>query len=284
MDSFQITFYILLAAVAYCFFGGLFTRNYSQVDRLWSVLPPVYVLIWMKDFSDNPRYVIAAVLVILWGIRLTTNFALKGGYAFSWRKGFYGEDYRWDVLKAKIPNRFLYELFNLFFISGFQLGLIFLFTLPVYYLGSVTGPLNGLDFILVGLHLILLIGEMTADIQQLSYYRRRGDEKEKNNRRIQLGFNTLGLWKYSRHPNYVCELGQWFIVYFYLHSRIGFHYTFAGPAVLLALFLGSTIMAESITSEKYEGYRNWKKMTAPWIPFLSYLPERKNKKEFLKEK
>ncbi|MBB6478944.1 DUF1295 domain-containing protein [Spirochaeta isovalerica] len=284
MDTLQLTFYILLAAIAYSFLGGLITKNYSQVDRLWSVLPPVYVLIWMKDFSSNPRYVIAAVLVVLWGIRLTTNFAIKGGYAFSFKKGFYGEDYRWDVLKAKIPNPVLFELFNLFFISGFQLGLIYLFTLPLYYLGSQTGPLTSVDYILFALHFILLAGEMTADIQQLTYYKKRSDEAEKNNRRIQLGFNTLGLWKYSRHPNYVCELGQWFVVYFYLHSRVGLHYTLAGPVVLLALFVGSTIMAENITAGKYEGYIRWKKMTAPWLPLLAPLPERKNKKAFLAEK
>lgn len=281
MDTLQLTFYIFLGTVVYSFIGGLITRNYSQVDRLWSVLPPVYVLIWMRDFIANPRYVIAAVLVVLWGIRLTMNFAIKGGYVFSWKKGFYGEDYRWDVLRKKIPNRFLFELFNLFFISGFQLGLIFLFTLPVYYIGSITAPLGTIDYLLFGIHFLFLAGETLADFQQLDYYRKR--ETQKNNKRIQLGFNTFGLWKFSRHPNYTCELGQWFVVYFYLHSKIGIHYTVMGPVVLMMLFIGSTIMAESITATKYEGYTKWQKLTAPWIPFISYLPKIREKKAFLEE-
>jgi len=283
MDSLGLTLSVLLIAIVYSFLAGLLTQNYSQVDRLWSLLPPVYVLIWMKDFGSNPRYVVASVLVVLWGIRLTSNFALKGGYVFSWKKGFYGEDYRWDVLKGKIGNRFLFELFNLFFISIFQLGLIFLFTLPLYYLGSVTGPLKLSDYIFFGIHLLFLAGEMTADIGQLNYYKKRSDEKEKDNHRVQLGFNTYGLWRYSRHPNYLCELGQWFIVYFYLHNQWGIHFTILGPILLSVLFLGSTIMAENITAGKYKAYRDWQRITAPWIPFLSYLPKRKYKETFLSE-
>lgn len=281
MASLQITHYILAISITFVFIAGVITRNYSHVDRLWSVLPAIYVLVWMRDFGSNPRFVIAAVLIILWGMRLTTNFAIKGGYAFTWKKGFYGEDYRWEVMRKKIPNRFLFELFNLFFISAFQLVLIYMFTLPVYFLGSITGPLTNTDVVLFALHFLFLAGETAADWQQLRYYSKRADESEKGNRRVQLGFNTFGLWKYSRHPNYVCELGQWFVVYFYLHSKTGWHYTFAGSSILLLLFVGSTILAESITSSKYPEYSNWKKMTAPWIPGFAFLPERGGKADFL---
>lgn len=283
MNSLTITLFILVAAVIFCFFGGLITRNYSHVDRLWSVLPPVYVLVWLKDFYNNPRFVIAAVLVVLWGARLTTNFAIKGGYAFSWKKGFYGEDYRWDVMRGKIPNRFLFELFNLFFISLFQQVLIFFFTLPVYFLGTIVTELSSADFLLFAAHFVLLAVETVADIQQLKYYRQRGDKEFSHDSRIQLGFNTYGLWKYSRHPNYVCEVGQWIVVYFYLHIHMGWHFAGAGVAVLIALFAGSIALAESITASKYPAYKNWQRMTSPWIPGLFYLPDFKSKESFLKQ-
>lgn len=283
MSSIHISLIILGISILYSFFAGLINRNYSYVDRLWSLLPPLYVLVWMGDFAGNPRYMIAAILVILWGVRLTANFAVKGGYAFSWKKGFYGEDYRWDVLRKRIPNRVLFELFNFAFISTFQLVLIFAFTLPLYFLGRYTAPLGPVDFILFGLHFLFLLLETIADIQQLHYYRKRSDQTMKGNRRVQLGFNTFGLWKYSRHPNYVCEISQWFIVYLYLHHMKGLDITLAGPVVLLVLFIGSTIMAESITASKYSEYGRWQKMTAPWIPFLFRLPERKAKKNLLEE-
>lgn len=283
MDSLTITLIILGISIGYSFIAGVITRNYSQVDRLWSVLPAVYVLVWMPDYIDNPRYIIPAILVILWGIRLTTNFAIKGGYKFSWKKGFYEEDYRWPVLKEKIPNRFLFELFNLFFISFFQLALVFAFTLPLYFYGMITGPITPVEIILYILHALFLLLETIADYQQLSYYKKRSDEAHKENPRIALGFNTFGLWKYSRHPNYVCETSQWVIVYLYLLVVVGYvHLSGLGVLILLLLFVGSTRMAEIITSKKYAAYTDWKKATPPWIPIDIFF--RKRARNAFKEK
>lgn len=273
MDALQISLTILVGCIAVAFVAGLLTRNYSHVDRLWSVLPPVYALVWMPSFAHNPRYLIAAGLVIAWGIRLTTNFALKGGYAFSWRRGFYEEDYRWAVLKRKIPGRFAFELFNLFFISGFQLALVFGFTLPLYDLGPLDAPLGLVDLLLLGLMAALLVLETVADLQQLRYYRKRDRPAHQNDPRIKLGFNTYGLWRFSRHPNYVCELGQWSVLYLLLYSTAGRHHASGlGALVLLLLFLGSTRMAETITASKYPAYTQWKRATPMWLPFDLYLP------------
>src|SRR5438034_1251974 len=82
---------------AICWVGSLITGNCSQVDRLWSFIPPVYVL-WFAaaaGFTD-PRLDVMAVLTALWGARLTYNFARKGGY----KRG--SEDYRWPVLRQRL--------------------------------------------------------------------------------------------------------------------------------------------------------------------------------------
>ena len=61
------------------------TSDPSIVDRLWSILPVVYV--WHMLLSSegpplgNPRLLVMAVLVTLWGSRLTFNFWLKGGFS-----------------------------------------------------------------------------------------------------------------------------------------------------------------------------------------------------------
>jgi len=130
MNSLYFSILLLIFTIMVCFLAGLFTRNYSHVDRLWSVLPPIFAIIWLFEFEDQISYLIPSFLVLFWGIRLTFNFRRRGGYRWVKGKGFVGEDYRWPVLRAKISNRFRFELFNLFFICGFQLSLIFLFTLP----------------------------------------------------------------------------------------------------------------------------------------------------------
>lgn len=260
---------ILAVCVVCAFLAGLLTRNYSHVDRLWSVLPPVYALVWLPDYLHDPRYLLAAALVLAWGIRLTTNFALKGGYAFSWRRGgFYEEDYRWAVLRARIPHRVAFELFNFFFISVFQLALVYAITLPLYYLGQQTAPLTAGDFALLALMAGFFVLETVADLQQLAYYKRRAQPAYADDPRVQLGFNTYGLWRFSRHPNYVGETGQWITLYLLLYHASGAHHPSGfGALTLVLLFVGSTLMAESITASKYPAYAERKRATSIWLPF-----------------
>ncbi|MBN2780410.1 MAG: DUF1295 domain-containing protein [Candidatus Marinimicrobia bacterium] len=280
MNTLQITFVILIIAIAVSFLYGLFTRNYSTVDRLWSILPPVFVLIWMKDYMHNPRFVIAALLVIAWGIRLSLNFARRGGYGFERGKGFTGEDYRWEIMRQRIPDRFMFELFNLFFISAFQLVLIFMITLPLYFLGQYDAPLAMGDYLLFGLHALLLLLETVADNQQYRFYSERDSEEFRNSPRHQLGFNTFGLWKHSRHPNYVCEMAQWIVVALYLYHVSGsLHGSMAGALVLMLLFAGSTNLAENITLSKYPAYPEWRRVSVPWVTLPGM--NLKKKREFL---
>ena len=86
---------------------SLVTREYSWVDRIWSIVPLAYMACFAgaAGFSD-PRLNIMFAVVVIWGARLTFNFARKGGYA----KG--GEDYRWAVLRGRIPG-WRWQLFNL---------------------------------------------------------------------------------------------------------------------------------------------------------------------------
>lgn len=267
MTALPLSLALLALCIVVSFFTGLVKRNYSTVDRLWSVLPPVYALIWLVELRGNPRFLIGAILVILWGIRLTSNFVRRGGYAWEKGKGFTGEDYRWEVIRKRIPHRVAFEFFNFFFISIFQLVLIFGFTFPLYRLGFSTRPLGTLDFVLFAVHALLLITETVADNQQYRFFGRRDLPKNASYPRYALGFNTTGLWRYSRHPNYVCEMGMWIVVSLYPVAA-GLPWFPSGFAliVLVALFIGSTLLAEGITGSKYPRYADWKKATPPWLP------------------
>ena len=116
-----ITLYLLIAIL--CFIVGEFTKNVSQVDKLWSIMPIIYswIMVWYGD--GDPRLIIMAFLVSLWGIRLTYNFGRKGGYSFVPWQG--EEDYRWGVLRARAPlnNRTIWTLFHLIFICYANMGL-----------------------------------------------------------------------------------------------------------------------------------------------------------------
>jgi steroid 5-alpha reductase family enzyme len=79
--------------VAITFVTSSLTGNYSQVDKLWSVIPFVYCWIVVTD----ARTVLMAIVATLWGVRLTWNFNRRGGYKWPMWDG--DEDYRWKHLQ-----------------------------------------------------------------------------------------------------------------------------------------------------------------------------------------
>ena len=87
------------AVAAFCWIASLISKDHSWVDRLWSIVPVVYVWIFAAaaGFADA-RLDLMAALVTLWGARLTFNFARKGGYTGV-------EDYRWPILRERFGPR-----------------------------------------------------------------------------------------------------------------------------------------------------------------------------------
>jgi steroid 5-alpha reductase family enzyme len=265
---------IMLFIIAYSFLVGELTHNNSQVDKLWSILPIVYlwVIAGYGDFS--PRLVLMSTLVTLWGIRLTANFALKGAY--QWR--FWGgeEDYRWLVLrgKAEFNPPWKWSLFNLFFISGYQNILILLFTLPaISALQNPGVPLGIIDCIAGVLMLFFIVFESIADIQQWNFQRvkhakiKAGEDLTGDYKK---GFLDKGLWALSRHPNYFAEQAIWVSFYFFSVAATGqwFNWTIAGCLLLIVLFQGSSSFSEEISAGKYPEYAGYQKKVSRFIPWF----------------
>ncbi|MFZ0471705.1 MAG: DUF1295 domain-containing protein, partial [Bacteroidales bacterium] len=123
-----LTWLIVMITVAIvCFAVSELTLNYSQVDKLWSLMPVAYSWITVAAFPSVRLYIMTA-LVTLWGFRLSYNFYRKGGYNIIPWKG--EEDYRWKILRENpaLKGRIRFGMFNLLFISFYQNILIFLFS------------------------------------------------------------------------------------------------------------------------------------------------------------
>ena len=69
-------FQLCMLFMILCFVAGEFTGNLSQVDKLWSITPVVYMwIIYTHPTVDkSPRLLLMLVLVQLWSLRLTYNF------------------------------------------------------------------------------------------------------------------------------------------------------------------------------------------------------------------
>lgn len=282
IDTLIILGIICACSILYCFIVGEITNNNSQMDKLWSILPEVYAWVIAAKGNMNPRLVIMAVLATIWGARLTYNFAKKGAYSIRFWAG--EEDYRWIILRENkiFKPHWKWALFNLFFISIYQNVLILLTTLPAVAAMTSTNGFNYFDIIAIIYMGGAILLETIADKQQWDFqstkYKLLGEGKklEELPDPYNKGFNTKGLWKYSRHPNYLGEQSTW--VGFYLFSVAAgsgiFNWSAAGFILLILLFIGSSIFAESVTSSKYPEYNNYKKQVSRYLFWKSYKEKR----------
>jgi steroid 5-alpha reductase family enzyme len=260
--------------VAYCFIIGELSKNNSQVDKLWSIVPIYYVwhMTVLGDF--HPRMVFMSILVTIWGIRLTYNFARRGAYQWKFWAG--EEDYRWEILRKRpgFNNRFVWMLFNLFFISAYQNVLIFLFTVPILTTLYSDAPitLTNADYVLGLFYVLFVVIEFIADQQQYDF------QTEKHRRinagedldEYQSGFVSKGLWGIVRHPNYAMEQAIWLVFYGFSVISTGewINWSMPGCLLLFVLFKGSSDFSESISAEKYPAYKEYQKRVPRFIPFF----------------
>lgn len=257
---------ITILHVIVSFLFGLITKDYSWTDRLWSTAPIGFAWIYAYAGAFSPLVTLAAILVTLWGGRLTFNFARRGGYTG-------GEDYRWPILEKKINNPFLWQLFNFGFIATYQQFLFICFTIPLYTLSQNTYSITLGSIIVTLFVLAFLVLETIADQQQYEFQQAKYNLLERQevlSADYKRGFRTTGLFAYSRHPNYLGELGFWWSLYVLSALSRGsfFHWTLMGPLLLTLLFIGSTTFTEWITKNKYEEYKKYQKKVWPIFPKL----------------
>lgn len=265
---------VMLAAVALCFIISEISRNYSQVDKLWSLIPPIYAIITLVHFPDSERILIMTILAVAWGVRLTWNFARKGGYSIIPWKG--EEDYRWGVLREKplLQGRVKFGLFNLFFISFYQMFLIMLFSAPLLVAAFYPEkPLEWLDIVAAILIIGFLTLETIADNQLFSFQKQKKGEIEKEARfekSHKCGFMCDGLFSISRHPNWLGEQSIWVSFYLFSISASGLiiNWSIAGALLLLMLFQGSAWITEGISKGKYNQYSDYIKRVPKFLPKL----------------
>jgi steroid 5-alpha reductase family enzyme len=265
-----IAIVLAVAAVvsAACWVLSLVTRDTSWVDRAWSIVPVVYVWIFaggaIASGADAARPLIMALLASAWGIRLTYNFARKGGYSGV-------EDYRWAILRGRMRPA-MFQVFNLVFIVAYQNALLVLITLPAWVAAQHPSPLTAADLMFTALFAVFLVGESIADQQQWAFHRRKARQPPG----ATPGFVTTGLWRYSRHPNFFFEQAQWWAFYALgataaVSAGAGVwggavNASIAGAALLTLLFLGSTIFTESISAAKYPAYAEYRRTTSMLVP------------------
>ena len=134
--------------------------------------------------------------ILLWAARLTRNWVI------SW-EGFEHEDFRYIDLKN--TNKYKAEFNNFFGIHLFPTFIVNICLYPLLYIFINDVDVNIYLYISSIITFLAVILEAVADEQMRKF---RSDPKNKGKTM------KYKLWRYSRHPNYLGEIGFWFGIYF----------------------------------------------------------------------
>ena len=235
------------AATVFTFVFSLIFKNASVYDPYWSVQPPVILAAFAVGKELSAFGILLLISVFFWGIRLTANWA----YTF---KDLCHQDWRYTMLCEK--TGMFYPIINF-------IGIHMVPTLVVYgcILPAVYAVREGIDANFASVLLLCLsLGAATmqgiADIQMHKFRRNRNGSFIRN-----------GLWKYSRHPNYLGEILMWW--------GVGLAVVFAAPDVwyLLSGALANTVLFLAVSipladgrQSRKEGFSLYKKQTRMLLP------------------
>ncbi len=209
-----------ICATIFIFIFSNIHKNSSIYDPFWHIAPiPIVFYIFNQSPLPNLEKSLIVSAFLFWACRLTYNWSLN------WTN-LYHEDFRYIDLKNN--NRFLAFINDLFGIHLVPTLIVNVSLYPIY-IALTSSNLNSLIY--VGFTLIIF----AVVLQYISDSQMRNFRKNKNN----IGKTMKrGLWKYSRHPNYLGEVGFWFGIYiFALASGSTSLWLLACPLVMLALFV-----------------------------------------------
>ncbi|KAK1287304.1 hypothetical protein QJS10_CPB19g01826 [Acorus calamus] len=198
----------------------------------------------------HARQVILTSFVVIWGLRLGIFLLMR---ILQW-----GEDHRFDEMRGNIGKLSVFWTF--------QAVWVWTVSLPVTVVNASdrNPPIQPQEIVGWIIWVVGLIIESTADQQKLSF---------KNSPSNRGKWCTVGIWKFSRHPNYFGEIFLWWGVFLASTPVLkGAEWlVIFGPIFLtfLLLFVSGIPLLEDSADKKFGTmveYQIYKKTTSPLIP------------------
>ena len=221
--------------------------NASVYDPYWSVQPPVILIAFAIGSDLTALGVLLITVVGFWAVRLTANWA----YTFG---GLEHQDWRYTMLKEKTGA--FYPIINFVGIHMVPTLVVYGCILPAVYAVREGLIANVFSVLCLCVSLGAAVTQGIADIQMHKFRKNRNGT-----------FIRVGLWKYSRHPNYLGEILMWWGVSLsVLFSAPDAWYLIGGAVANTVLFFSVSIpMADKRQSRK-EGFAEYKKATRMLLP------------------
>jgi steroid 5-alpha reductase family enzyme len=238
-----------------CFYFSKAKNNFSTVDAIWALSFVATGLLYaLMGQGEGHRKILMLIVVGIWGIRLGLHLARRI------MQHHPAEDGRYLVLRERYQkaggvNRGFFWFFQ------YQAWSVVLLSAPFAVMALNPEPaITVLEWVGFMTVLIAWSGESIADAQMVQF-RKNHPGKTCN----------VGLWRYSRHPNYFFESLIWFGFFtMALASPYGVVTVYC-PLLILFLLLKVTGVpmaeAQSLKS-RGEEYRSYQARTSKFIPWF----------------
>lgn len=237
-------------------------KKYEMVDAFWAwslALAAITIAVFSEG-TEERRWLMAS-LTSIWAIRL-------GGFLF-WgriRKGL--SDGRYENWIKEMGDKVNFKMFLFFQVQA--LSVIFL-SVTFIAVCSAQHTIVVYDFLAIALFLIAILGEWHSD-RTLNQFRLNPANKGK--------VCNIGLWQYSRHPNYFFEWMHWLCYpLFCIGSSTEFLISLIGPLSLLVLILkvsGIPLTEAQAIRSRGQAYKDYQMTTPSFFPNIF----RKKKNDF----
>jgi len=230
-------------------------RNYSIVDVFWAFNFVVIaaMLAWLGN-GDPLRKGLVCGIAALWGLRLGIYLAIRVFSHLGHEEG------RYQQLRQEWSS---HRDLRFFFFFQAQAVLNTLLSTPFFIIAcNATPGLSALEYTGAALWLVSVAGEGIAD-WQLQQFRKDPANKGK--------VCTVGLWNYSRHPNYFFQLMIWVsVLLFALPSHYGWLAVICPLTIGYFLFrvTGIPMTEEQSLRTKGDAYRRYQQTTSAFIPWF----------------
>lgn len=257
LNPVQLWLFVILAMMAFMALLWVVQwrlSNANIVDVGWAAgLGMVAIFFSASMDGIAARRWLVGMLAGAWSLRLTI-------YLFFNRAWGRAEDGRYVALRRRWGTRAPLYFFGFFQVQAL---LVVVFAVPFVVAMSLDQPVGQWsDGIGIALWLVAILGEMKADWQLARF---RADP----GRRGQVC--RVGLWRYSRHPNYFFEWLHWWTYVIMAMGSVWWTLTLIGPLLMLFfLFFVTGIPAteaQALTS-RGEAYRAYQRTTSAFIPWF----------------
>ena len=228
-------------------------NNYSIVDIAWAF---AFGLMGILDFtqSSGPSATLFLVMLGVWSLRL-------GLFLFSRIQRHYpSEDNRYVQLRKEYGSHVRKRFFIFFQLQA--LSLVFLSLPLIIVTRYASTEISTIQWIAFGVWTMGILGETLAD-WQASRFKTRPENKDK--------ICQIGLWNYSRHPNYFFESVIWWSYFLYACAFPWGWVSILCPLTILFLLLkvtGIPLAEAQAIKNRGSAYLDYQKSTSRFIPWF----------------